>query len=215
MMRMWKNGHNRIAAAALTATLALTPATALAQDAQGSSKADQAPVAKIELNGLLGKADIVIPKIPDIEVPKHVVDGAKKVGIPLPERITFPRKPDNVAVTVDKEQLLLAEAEKQLLKEGHKKDPEAQAIAAEWANQAVRGEAKFTGDVGRGTTSTERGTGNIYRMTPQQVEERIAYLNRDEVIAPVETTPVKDPKRFGVATAKLGETTYLVEYFLN
>lgn len=200
---MRTNGHNsrRAAAAALAAALVFGATPAAAQE---------------QVYDLSSGSSAVMPRIPDIEVPKHIVDGAKRVGITLPDRIRFaPSKAQATQSLPAKQQLLLAESEKQLLKEGHTRDAEAQRIAAEWADQAVRGEAKFTGDVGRGVTATDRGTGNIYRMTPQEVDERLVYLNRDETVAQVETTPVKNPKRFGLATATVGETTYLVEFFLN
>ncbi|QYH20031.1 hypothetical protein JKI95_03090 [Corynebacterium aquatimens] len=136
------------------------------------------------------------------------------MGITLPDRISLTGRTTE-EVQRSTEQTLLDESEKQLAKEGHRKDPEAQAIAEQWAQQAARGEAKFTGDVGRGVTATDRGTGNIYKLGPQDAQERIGFLTKEEVIDAVETTPTKEPKRFGVAVARDGDTIYLAEYFLN
>lgn len=218
---MWNNGHNRGTAAALAVVAALTlgATPALAQETSSDSTAPK-PLASIELNSLSSRANIVIPQLPDIEVPRGLVDGAKKVGIALPERITIGPRTSHVgevqvATTETTEERLVEESNKQLTKEGHRKDPEAQAIAEQWAQQAVRGEAVFTGDVGRGTTGTDRGTGQIYKLNPADAAQRIGFLNKEEVIDAVETTPTKDPKRYGVAAAHAGDIIYLVEYFLN
>ncbi|MCP1387681.1 hypothetical protein M5J20_05695 [Corynebacterium sp. TA-R-1] len=202
---MWTNGHNRRGAVVIAAALALG-ATAAPASAQGAS---------LDFGNLSSHANFPLPQVPPIDVPRGLVDGAKKVGITLPERITFGWDVSDNPPSLVSEEYLVAESDKQLTKEGHRKDPEAQAIAEAWAQQAVRGEATFTGDVGRGTTGTEKGKGQIYKLDPQQAAERVTFLQRDEVIEAVETTPTKDPKRYGVAATRDGETIYLVEYFLN
>lgn len=195
MWRMMNIGHNsRIAALACAATLAtgvFVPTTASAQV--------QIPTS----SELSSRANI---QLPDIEVPRQIVDGAARIGINVPGRIELTPKPALVAA----EQELIVSTEAQLTKEGHRKDAEAQAIAAQWASQAARGEATFVGNVGRGTTATDRGTGQVYRLSPAQAADRIAFLNRN-----INVNPVKEPKRFGVATARNGETIYLAEFFLN
>lgn len=214
---MWNIGHNSrkavgaaVAVALIAGTLAPAPAHAQPQSS--------APFVDLQINGLSSQANIVVPQLPDIEVPREVVDGAKRVGITLPERIELSKRlglTSNQAGPTDIERDLVAASEAQLIKEGHRRDDEAQRIAAEWAGQAVRGEAKFNGNVGRGTTATDRGTGQIYRLNPAQAADRLVWLRRDEANNQVTTNPVKDPKRFGVATARDGDTVYLVEYFLK
>lgn len=217
MIRMWNIGHNTkkaVGAATLTAAM-IAGAVAPAASAQPESSA---PFVDLRVNGLSSQANIVVPQLPDIEVPRDVVEGAKRVGITLPERIELSKRLGVSAPQAEvsaTERDLVAASEEQLIKEGHRRDDEAQRIAAEWAAQAARGEVKFNGNVGRGNTATELGTGQIYRLNPTQAAERITWLRRDEVNNRVTTNPVKEPKRFGVATARDGETVYLVEYFLN
>ena len=195
MWRMRKFGHSsRLVALVCASTLAagsLVPAIASAQV--------QIPTS----SELSSRANI---QLPDIQVPQQIVDSAARVGIHVPGRIELTPKP---ALSAAEQELTVA-TEKQLVREGHRKDAEAQVIAAQWAAQAARGEATFVGNVGRGTTATDRGTGQIYRLNPAQAADRIAFLNRD-----INVNPVKDPKRFGVATARNGETIYLAEFFLN
>lgn len=201
-----------MAATAALVAGAVAPAPAFAQP-QSS-----VPFVDLQINGLSSQANIVVPQLPDIDVPREVVDGAKRVGITLPERIELSKRlglTNNQAGPTETERDLIAASEAQLIKEGHRRDDEAQRIAADWAAQAVRGEAKFNGNVGRGTTATDRGTGQIYRLNPTQAADRVTWLRRDEVSNRVSTNPVNEPKRFGVATARDGETVYLVEYFLN
>lgn len=222
---MWTIGHNSKSAAgagalAIAVALAAGAVAPTAAVAQEQSSDSPAPVAKLEFNGLSSKGNIVVPELPDIVVPKQVVDGAGKVGISLPERIALSKLGSRAggtaeAVDVAVEKQLFDASEKQLVKQGHRRDAEAQAIATAWANQAVRGEATFTGDTGKGTTDLNRGTGNIYKMDEKAAAERLAYLSQDEQVDAVETTPVKDPKRFGVATARKDGDIYLVEYFLD
>ena len=217
---MWNIGHNskkttRVAGATAVTAALLTGAFAPAASAQPQSSQ---PFVDLKVNGLSSQANIVVPQLPDIEVPREVVDGAKRVGITLPERIELSKRLGLAAPQAEvsaTERDLVAASEAQLIKEGHRRDDEAQRIAAEWAAQAARGEAKFNGNVGRGTTATDRGTGQIYRLNPTQAAERLTWLRRDETNNRITTNPVKEPKRFGVATARDGETVYLVEYFLN
>lgn len=167
------------------------------------------------------------PRLPALEVPDSVRDAAGVFGIEVPKLIDLDPRTNHAkeqaakaqaraaAEDGDLEAQVAAQSREQLISRGHKEDLEAQRIANDWARQAVAGEATFTGDVGRGTTATTRGTGNIYRLTPTQAAERVSYLTKDERVPALETQPAAEPKRFGVATARDGDTIYLVEYFLN
>lgn len=200
---MWNNGHNRTFAIALAVALGFGAAPAPAHAISSN------------ITSLSSQAFIGFPQLPDVEVPRGLIDGAKKVGISLPERITWGSRVSDNPPYVMTDEYLVEESDKQLTKEGHTKDPEAQAIAEAWAQQAVAGQATFTGDVGRGTTGLDKGKGQIYKLDPQQAADRITFLHRDDVVDAVETAPTKDPKRYGVAAARDGETVYLVEYFLD
>ncbi|WP_306516075.1 hypothetical protein [Corynebacterium sp.] len=95
-----------------------------------------------------------------------------------------------------------------LMAMGHHRDEQAQRIAQDWANQAARGEAEFHGNVGRGITAHDRGTGNIYRMTPVEAAQRIAWLLNP-------TNRTGDGKGFGVSGVDAHGNVYLAEFFLH
>lgn len=218
MQHMGKFGHNtRRGAATLVAAVIMSVATPhVAVAAVGQ------PVVALGSSSSSG-----FPRLPAVEVPDGVRDAAAVFGISVPKRIDLDPRTNHAkeqAAKVqtrtavqegDLEAQVAAQSRAQLISRGHKEDLEAQRIANDWARQAVAGEAVFTGDVGRGTTATTRGTGNIYRLTPAQAAERVAYLTKDERVPALDTQPAAEPKRFGVATARDGETIYLVEYFLN
>lgn len=211
----------RVIGTALALTLSaglVVPATALAappvSDQQQQSSDTPMPGLNAQISTLSSESQIRIPELPVIEVPAHLRDAAGGIGISLPEQIDLNPARPAAAKPVDAKQLAVA-SEIQLAREGHSKDARAAQIAQEWAQQAADGQATFTGNVGRGVTGLEEGTGNIYRLTPKAAQERLAFLNRDQVVEDVETTPVPQPKRFGVATSEKGDTIYLVEYFLN
>ncbi len=90
---------------------------------------------------------------------------------------------------------------------GHYADPVAWEIAAQWAGEAMTGQVEFLGGVGRGNTHLDTGDGNIYRLTVEEAEARIGWLDQ-----PV--TESANGTGFGVASARVDDTVYLVEYFL-
>ena len=95
-----------------------------------------------------------------------------------------------------------------LMAMGHHRNEQAQRIAQDWANQAARGEVEFHGNVGRGNTAHDRGTGNIYRMTPVEAAQRIAWLLNP-------TNRTGDGKGFGVSGVDAHGNVYLAEFFLH
>lgn len=216
MKRMRKNGHNTKAALAAAVTVitlaAATPGAASAQSATPPAG--------------LGSS-ISIPRLPSVEVPQGVRDAAAVFGVKVPELIDLDPRTNNAREQAAKvttreaaqdgtvEEQLAAKSREQLIAEGHTPDAEAQRIASDWAREAAAGEVEFTGDVGRGSTATTRGTGNIYKLTPAQAQERLDFLAKEEKVEAVETTERATPKRFGVAVQRTGETIYLVEYFLH
>lgn len=103
---------------------------------------------------------------------------------------------------------LLSATDRHLHDMGHRADPQAWDIAAQWAGQALTGQVQFFSGVGRGVTHNDIGTGNVYRFTVAEAEARIQWLDRDANTSP-------QGQRFGVATARQGDTVYLVEYFLH
>lgn len=102
---------------------------------------------------------------------------------------------------------LLTATQRHLSDMGHRPDPHAWDIAAEWAGQAARGEVEYRGGVGRGNTHLEEGTGQIYQLTVDEAKQRVVWLDRP-------ANPVDPTHRFGVATHRDGDIVYLVEYFL-
>ena len=88
-----------------------------------------------------------------------------------------------------------------LLAMGHHRNEEAQRIAQDWANQAARGEVEFHANV-------DRGTGNIYRLTPPEAAQRIAWLLNP-------TNRTGDGKGFGVSGVDAHGNVYLAEFFLH
>ncbi len=208
------NGHNfrkgRRALAAATALMLAGTGVATAQE--GSS--EPAPLVSLQLDTLSSSNTFKVPTVPPIEVPQGVRDAAGRAGIEVPERIVVdPRTKDQEASRAKIDAQLVADSEAQLTREGHHKDARAEKIAAEWAQQAVDGKAKFNGDVGRGVTHTEEGTGQIYRLDDAAAQQRLDFLNRKNL----STTPHPNPTGFGVAIARSadGNTAYLVEYFLR
>lgn len=135
-------------------------------------------------------------------LPDNVVDAAKKLGIPLPEYLVKPEALKELG------NALGARTKAHLAQSGHTSDQRAINIAREWAAQAARGEVKYYDNVGRGKTHLDKGDGNIYRLTQQQVRDRLKWLDRDANRFP-------DGKRFGTAVSNDGKYVYLVEYFLN
>lgn len=109
-------------------------------------------------------------------------------------------------LSVVADQLKLA-TENNLTQMGHRLDGEAAGIAALWAQQALNGEVEFYGGVGSGVTHREVGSGNIYRLTGEQAEERLVWLDREASYFP-------DGYPAGVAVSTDGEYVYLAEYFL-
>lgn len=90
---------------------------------------------------------------------------------------------------------------------GHYRDAGAETTAAEWAGQVTAGQVEFFGGIGRGVTDLEVGDGNIYRLSTEEAEARIAWLSQ-----PVNVTA--EGTGYGVASASVDDTIYLVEYFL-
>lgn len=108
-------------------------------------------------------------------------------------------------VATDLEQATVAHLEAS----GHYRDGVAADIAQEWAAQGERGELEFYSDVGDGNTHLEEGTGNVYRLTEGQAQERLSWLNNAGSVTPMQGTG------FGTAVSYDGEYLYLVEYFRN
>lgn len=102
---------------------------------------------------------------------------------------------------------LLAATDQNLTGMGHYADPVAWGIAAQWAGEAMAGQVEFLGGVGRGNSHLETGDGNIYRLSVEEAESRIIWLDQ-----PV--TESAGGTGFGVASARVDDTVYLVEYFL-
>jgi hypothetical protein len=102
---------------------------------------------------------------------------------------------------------LLTATDQNLTGMGHYADPVAWDIAAQWAGEAMAGQVEFPGGVGRGNSHLDTGDGNIYRLTVDEAEARIGWLDQ-----PVNVTA--NGTGFGVASARVGDTVYLVEYFL-
>ena len=96
-----------------------------------------------------------------------------------------------------------------LIKQGHHDDANAKNIAQEWANQAAAGQVTFEGNAGDGLTHLEEGTGNIYKLTVSEAQDRVNWLNRD---VPVTKS---DGTGFGVAQSFDGTYVYVAEYFFN
>ncbi|MDO5097232.1 MAG: hypothetical protein Q4D85_00635 [Corynebacterium sp.] len=138
-------------------------------------------------------------------LPNDVLAFADQHHIAVPEQL---RPDDTPVLTSDLRARLKSATEKHLTQSGHKHDLHAQAIAQEWAQQAVNGQVVFYGNAGDGVTHLDKGSGNVYKMTPAEAEAHIAWLSR---------TPNDLPggKHFGVATAAKSGHVYLVEYFLN
>lgn len=198
---------------------ALLVATPVAHAQTGSDTSSQPPK-----QATVWSSSTFIPRLPAVQVPDEVRDAAGVFGIKVPKRIeldprsTMGREKPGSEIPADAPlaDKVAAHSREQLVSQGHTEDPEAQRIANDWARQAVAGEATFNGDVGRGVTGLDRGTGNIYRLSPTKALERINYLAKDQRYGDIRTAKDPNPKRFGVATAlgQDGETIYLVEYFL-
>lgn len=169
----------------VTATLALTIATGVAAPAQA-----QIPPGSSTF---------------DVVLPKQLLDLADRLGIMIPAQF---RPDDTPAQTAEIRGRLKSVTEKHLTEMGHKPNDRAAEIAQEWANQAANGQVVFHGNAGDGITHLDKGSGNIYRLTPQQAEDHINWLNRK---------PNEFPhgQGFGVATTAKGGYIYLAEYFLS
>ncbi len=169
----------------VTASLALTITTGLA-----------APVHAQTLPS--GSTDTIV-------VPKELLDLADRLNIMIPAQF---RPDETPAQTAEVRARLKAATEKHLTEMGHKPNDRAAEIAQEWANQAANGQVIFHGNAGDGITHLDKGSGNVYRLTPAQAEEHIAWLDRK---------PNEFPhgQGFGVATTAKGGYIYLAEYFLN
>lgn len=171
----------------VTATLALTIAAGVAAPAQ--AQAQPVPGSSIF----------------DVVLPKQLLDLADQLGIMIPAEF---RPDETPAQTAEIRARLKSATEKHLTEMGHKPNDRAAEIAQEWANQAAGGQVVFHGNAGDGITHLDKGSGNVYRLTPQQAEEHINWLERK---------PNEFPhgQGFGVATTAKGGYIYLAEYFLN
>lgn len=165
--------------------------------------------AALGLAAPVANAQIVVPtssegqsSIVPLYLPNNVVEGAKSLGIALPDFLVKPNTVEELGVSLE------GRTNSHLAQSGHSSDPQAIRIAREWANQAARGEITYHGNVGRGNTHLDKGDGNIYRLTEQQARERLRWLDRDANRSP-------DGKRFGTASVSDEKHVYLVEYFLN
>ena len=145
----------------------------------------------------------------NLPAPFHEIDIAASIPFQLPGTAPAPAPaPSFAAPTPDSvEGRLLSATDRHLADMGHTVDGQAWDIAAQWAGQALTGQVEFISGVGRGVTHTEIGDGNIYRLTAAEAEERIQWLDREANTSP-------ESLRYGVASARDGDTVYLVEYFL-
>ena len=140
-----------------------------------------------------------------LPVPPPVVELSSQA----PFQLAAPAAAAPAAWTADSvEGRLLGATERNLTDMGHRADAQAWDIAAQWAGQALAGQVEFLAGVGRGVTHTDIGDGNIYRLTVAEAEARIQWLDR-------EANTSQQSHRFGVASARQGDTVYLVEYFLH
>ncbi len=138
-----------------------------------------------------------------LPVPPAVAELSSQLPAPVEQAAPAP-----VAWTADSvEGRLLTATDRNLADMGHRADPQAWDIAAEWASQALSGQVEFLAGVGRGVTHTDIGDGNIYRLSVAEAEARIQWLDR-------EANTSAQSYRYGVASARQGDTVYLVEYFL-
>lgn len=96
-----------------------------------------------------------------------------------------------------------------LTQQGHTYDEAAQAIATEWAQQGATGQIEFQAGVAQGINHLEEGTGNIYRLTPLEAQQRVDWLQSSEA------NYFEGGQNFGVGAASDGTYFYVAEYFLN
>ncbi|MDR7328865.1 hypothetical protein [Corynebacterium guangdongense] len=177
------------AVASIATALALMPA------AQAQSLPVPTPVAELSAQAQ------------SVPVPTPVAELSAQTPFQAVAAAPAPAAP--AAWTADSvEGRLLSATERNLSDMGHRADPQAWDIAAQWAGQALAGQVEFLAGVGRGVTHTDVGDGNIYRLSVAEAEARIQWLNR-------EANTSQQSYRFGVASARQGDTVYLVEYFLH
>lgn len=116
---------------------------------------------------------------------------------------------DRVGLVGDTERGLRDATEEHLSEMGHTPHQEAEKIAAAWVIEATLGHVDFVSGAGKGTFGADRGEGQVYRLTEQAAEDRIAWLDR-------EANPATATYDFG--TAVLNDTrgnVYLAEFFLG
>ncbi|HCG2961490.1 TPA: hypothetical protein NJT28_000090 [Corynebacterium striatum] len=136
-----------------------------------------------------------------IELPEQAYDLAKQFNIQLPPFIKQPAP--EVA------HQLVGATNAHLRKQGHVEDGNARNIAQEWADQGAAGTLTFHGNAGDGRTHLNEGSGNVYRLSIQEAQDRLNWLNRDVPVTPGPS------KHFGVATSFDGTNVYVAEYFFN
>lgn len=174
----------RILTAAIVGACACAGSTAIAQGQEAP-----APVNSSQLQDFR------------IELPEQVYNLTQRFDAPLPSFVS-PPLPQQAK---DVEQATIGHLEKA----GHHRDDYAAQIAQDWADQGVKGEIEFISDVGDGHTHLDQGSGNVYRLTEQQAQERTDWLNRNVHVTHSQGTG------FGTAVAADGEFIYLAEYFLK
>ena len=178
---------SRLTTSAVAAAVALSGATAAQAQAQ-------------DLNQLSSQATQQINSL-QIELPAQAYDLAQQYNVQLTD---FIKKP-TPAVAGE----LVTATHDHLIKQGHHDDANAKNIAQEWANQAAAGKVTFEGNAGDGLTHLEEGTGNIYKLTVSEAQDRVNWLNRDVPVTKSEGTG------FGVAQSFDGTYVYVAEYFFT
>lgn len=149
-----------------------------------------------------------LPDAPQVEASSQQLPADVAGYLPAATPAQAEPEPTAPAVTAESvEGRLLAATDQNLTGMGHYADPVAGDIAAQWAGEAMAGQVDFPGGVGRGNSHLDTGDGNIYRLTVEEAEARIGWLDQ-----PV--TESAGGTGFGVASAQVGGTVYLVEYFL-
>lgn len=116
---------------------------------------------------------------------------------------------DSVGIVGDTERALQDATREHLKEMGHTPNQEAENIAVAWVTEAALGQVDFVSGAGKGTFGADRGEGQVYRLTEESAQERIAWLDREA--NPATAT-------YGFGTAVLGDargTVYLAEFFLG
>lgn len=116
---------------------------------------------------------------------------------------------DDAGVVGEDERALQEATDTHLEDMGHTPNEEAERIALSWVAEAALNRVDFKSDAGKGSLGADRGEGQVYRLAEEDVDDRIAWLDRDANQA--STT-------YGYGTAVINDTNgtvYLAEFFLG